>query len=125
VWPAYTRHMRPLSDRERDLLVALIARGTEPGADRAIAASDRERWAGQLPGVMVHGTCGCGTCPSIDLIRDSGGRPAPTRQTVLEASTSNAFLLLFIEDDRPTYLELAPLSDEPITEFPPVADVEF
>jgi hypothetical protein len=117
--------MRPLSDRERDLIVALIARGTEPGADRAIAASDRERWAGQLPGVMVHGTCGCGTCPSIDLTPDSGGRPTPTRQTVLEASTANAFLLLFIEDDRPTYLELAPLGDEPITEFPLVADVEF
>ena len=117
--------MRPLSVRERDLLVAMVARGTEPGADRAIAASDRERWAGQLPGVMVHGTCGCGTCPSIDLTPDSGGRPTPTRQTVLEASTANAFLLLFIEDDRPTYLELAPLGDEPITEFPLVADVEF
>ncbi|AQX81158.1 hypothetical protein BWO91_15315 [Plantibacter flavus] len=117
--------MRPLADRERDLLVALIARGTEPGADRAVAASDRERWAGQLPGVMVHGTCGCGTCPSIDLTPDSGDRPTPTRQTVLEASTSNAFLLLFIEDDRPTYLELAPFCDEPITEFPPVEDVQF
>ncbi|ROR82722.1 hypothetical protein SAMN06295974_2818 [Plantibacter flavus] len=117
--------MRPLSVRERDLLVALIARGTEHGADRAVAVSDRERWAGQLPGVMVHGMCGCGTCPSIDLTPDSGGRPAPTRQTVLEAITSNACLLLFIEDDRPTYLELAPWGEEPITEFPLVADVEF
>lgn len=117
--------MRPLSVRERDLLVALIDRGTEPDADRAITASDRERWAGQLPGVMVHGTCGCGTCPSIDLVRGSGDRPTPSRQTVLEASTSIAFLLLFIEDDRPTYLELAPFGDEPITEFPLVADVEF
>lgn len=125
MWPAYTRHMRPLADRERDLLVALIARGTEHGGDRVIAASDRERWAGHLPGVMVHGTCGCGTCPSIDLTPDSGDRPTPTRQTVLEASTSNVFLLLFIEDDRPTYLELAPFGDEPITEFPPLADVEF
>jgi len=39
--------------------------------------------------------------------------------------SSDAFLLLFIEDDRPTYLELAPFGDESITEFPPVADVEF
>jgi hypothetical protein len=125
VWPAYTRHMRPLSDRERDLIVALIARGTEPGADRAIAASDRERWAGQLPGVMVHGTCGCGSCPSIGLVPESYDRPTMARQTVLEASTSTASLLLFIEGDRPTYLELAPWGDEPITEFPLVADVEF
>lgn len=117
--------MRPLADRERDLLVALIARGTEHGGDRVIAASDRERWAGQLAGLMVHGTCGCGTCPSIGLTPDSGDRPTTARQTVLEASTSNAFLLLFIEDDRPTYLELAPFGDEPITEFPPLADVEF
>ncbi|MDD9153897.1 hypothetical protein PUY80_15105 [Plantibacter flavus] len=47
------------------------------------------------------------------------------RQTVLEASTSTASLLLFIEGDRPTYLELAPWGDETIAEFPLVADVEF
>ncbi|WP_086475017.1 hypothetical protein [Plantibacter elymi (nom. nud.)] len=117
--------MRSLSARERDLMVALITRGTDHGADRAVAAVDRERWAWQLAGVSVHGTCGCGSCPSIDLTPDSGNRPTATRQTVLEASTSNAFLLLFIEDDRPTYLELAPFGDEPITEFPLVADVEF
>ena len=117
--------MRPLADRERDLLVALIARGTEHGADRVIAASDRERWAGQLPGVMVHGMCGCGTCPSIDLVPEGYDRPTTARQTVLEASTADAFLLVFIDDDRPAYLELAPFGEDPITEFPLVADVVF
>ncbi|AZH84688.1 hypothetical protein EAO79_18615 [Plantibacter sp. PA-3-X8] len=117
--------MRPLSVRERDLLVAMVARGTEDGVDRVIAASDRERWAGQLADISVHGTCGCGTCPSIDLVPESDDRPSTARQTVLEASTSTASLLLYIEGDRPTYLELAPWGDEPITEFPLVADVEF
>ena len=125
MWLAYTRQMRPLSVRERDLLVAMVARGTEDGVDRVIAASDRERWAGQLADISVHGTCGCGSCPSIDLVPESDDRPSTARQTVLEASTSTASLLLYIEGDRPTYLELAPWGDEPITEFPLVADVEF
>lgn len=46
-------------------------------------------------------------------------------RTVLEASTAEAFLLLFIDDERPTYLELAPFGGDPITEFPLVADVTF
>lgn len=117
--------MRPLSVRERDLLIALIARGTDHSADRAVTASDRERWAGQLADVSVHGTCGCGSCPSIDLVPESDDQPTMARQTVLEASTSTASLLLFIEGDRPTYLELAPWGDETIAEFPLVADVEF
>ncbi|MBF4513953.1 hypothetical protein ITJ66_15810 [Plantibacter sp. VKM Ac-2885] len=117
--------MRPLSARERDLMVALIARGTDHGADRAVTASDRERWAGLLADTSVHGMCGCGSCPSIDLVPESDDRPSTARQTVLEASTSTASLLLCIEGDRPTYLELAPWGDEPITEFPLVADVEF
>ncbi|WP_157579739.1 MULTISPECIES: hypothetical protein [unclassified Plantibacter] len=118
--------MRPLTARERDLLFALIARGSAVGSDASIAQSDRERWAGQVAAAKVHGTCGCGSCPSIELApSDEADSAGPSRRTVLEASTDDAFLLLFIDDDRPTYLELAPIGDDPITEFPLVADVAF
>ncbi len=113
-----------MTARERDLLLALIARGSAVGSDASIAQSDRERWAGQV--ARVHGTCGCGSCPSIELApSDEADSAGPSRRTVLEASTDDAFLLLFIDDDRPTYLELAPFGDDPITEFPLVADVAF
>lgn len=118
--------VRPLTARERDVLLAMIACGTVSETGGSVAAADRERWADQVPTVLVHGSCGCGACPSIDLAPgDGGARPTPTRQTVLEASTADAFLLLFIEDDRPTYLELAPFGDDPIVDFPLVADVTF
>jgi hypothetical protein len=123
---AYTRGVRPLTARERDLLLALLARGTAFGSDESITESDRERWAEHAAAAMVHGTCGCGSCPSIDLAPGAKADSAsPGRRTVLEASTADAFLLVFIDDDRPTYLELAPFGDDPITEFPLVADVIF
>jgi hypothetical protein len=118
--------MRPLIARERDLLLALLARGTAFGSDESITESDRERWVEHVAAAMVQGTCGCGSCPSIDLAPGAEADSAsPGRRTVLEASTADAFLLVFIDDDRPTYLELAPFGDDPITEFPLVADVIF
>lgn len=115
-----------MTARERDLLLALLARGTAFGSDESITESDRERWAEHAAAAMVHGTCGCGSCPSIDLAPGAEADGAsPGRRAVLEASTADAFLLVFIDDDRPAYLELAPFGEDPITEFPLVAEVTF
>jgi hypothetical protein len=55
---------------------------------------------------------------------EGGGRERA--RVVLEAFTSEALLLLFIENDQLSYLELAPTdSDLPVPEFPPVDIIEF
>lgn len=38
---------------------------------------------------------------------------------MLEAGCPGALLLLFIDDDQLSYLELAPVADEVFAEFPP------
>jgi hypothetical protein len=42
---------------------------------------------------------------------------------VLSASHPDASLMLFIDGDRLSYLELAPHGDRPFPEFPPVGDI--
>lgn len=81
------------------------------------------------------GHCSCGTCPSVDLavVDEHQEAPAATERVVggrrsgvvLEAFVPDANLLLFIHDDRLSYLELAPMPELSIAEFPAVEAIEF
>lgn len=120
---------RPLGERERDLLLAMIERGVDSSSTMDVTSADRRRWMTQVARTRVVGHCTCGTCPSVDLAIiggtavHGGSERAPV---VLEAFTSEALLLLFIEDDRLSYLELAPTDpDLPVAEFPPADIIEF
>jgi hypothetical protein len=66
--------------------------------------------------LSVDKTCDCGTCPTIDLAYR--GTPIDAEETdsrtVLEASAPDAMVLLFIDDDIPSCLEVAPLGDDPV-----------
>ena len=110
---------RPLTERERLALRAMIERAT--GSDGVvIAAQDRQRWLDQAAEAQAGARCACGTCPSIEL--EVPGRSIarePSQRVVLEAGSPGAMLLLFIDDDVPSYLELAPIDEGPILEFPP------
>jgi len=115
---------RPLTERERAVLVAVVERGVDD--DDPPSHEDRERWLAQVPGVRVVGGCGCGTCPSIRF-RPTGTPEADPWETqvVLEASAEGALLLLFVHDDRLSELELAPVGDQVFHELPDVEQLVF
>ena len=115
---------RPLTERERAVLVAMVERGVDD--DDPPSDEDRRRWLTQVPEVRVLGGCGCGTCPSIRF------RPTGTPETdpwesqvVLEAGADGALLLLFVHDDRLSELELAPVDDRTFDELPDVEQMTF
>ncbi len=117
---------RRLTLRERDVLVRMICEGfrgepVPPGQD----AEDRRRWLAQVDATQVLGTCGCGTCPTIDLavtgIPDASAAP----RVVLEGEVDRALVLLFVDADRLSYLELAPLDDTDFLELPPAGELRF
>lgn len=78
--------------------------------------ADRERWLAMIDDLSVHGTCGCGTCPTIDLAYK--GVPVEcgehTARVVLDAHTRDAVVVVFIDDDIPSCLEVAPNDDTPV-----------
>ena len=118
---------RALTRRELDVLTVMVERATpfDPdGADQGVGDADRMRWRAQLPTTRVGRACGCGSCPSIELTDAAGASPGvTTSRVVLSAETDEALLLLFIDDDRLSYLELAPSADHAVEEFPDPDDV--
>ncbi|MEJ5913169.1 hypothetical protein [Pseudokineococcus sp. 1T1Z-3] len=104
---------RSLTPREEAVLVEMITRGRHQDDDVVVTAADRSRWLAQVPGTRAGARCGCGSCPSIELTDAAGETPdMQDDRVVLEAGATGALLLLFIDDDRLSYLELAPLSDK-------------
>ncbi len=112
---------RSLTRRERAVLRAML-RHAAPSDGEAILPHDRGRWVAVIDGLCVVGMCACGTCPSVEFVRESG--TVGTR-VILEAAVTGAMLMVFIDSDAPSYLELAPLADDVFTEFPPPAAITF
>ena len=114
---------RKLTDRERDLLAFVVEHAGPFADDPPVSYEPRQRWLAQVATARAGDRCDCGTCPSITIEDEHGRTPENGRRVVLSASHPDASLLLFIDGDRLSYLELAPHGDEPFPEFPPVADV--
>jgi hypothetical protein len=114
---------RELTDRERDLLAFMVENARVFADDPPVSFEARQRWQAQLPGARAGSPCGCGSCPSIAIEDEHGRTPDGGRRVVLSAGHPDATLLLFIDGDRLSYLELAPHGDDAFPEFPPVADV--
>ena len=138
--------VRPLNAREASVALRMI-RSATPSPDEAdyadftpeqrqgwdptepISNEQRQIWECRLGEVMVTSRCDCGTCPSIGMRpqnrlddehrNDQGGDGNWSDRTVLTAGSPGAMLLLFIDDDYPSYLELAPIDeDQSFTDFP-------
>lgn len=103
------------------MLAAMIARGSTDGV---VSAADRERWNVDAATMLAGRSCGCGRCPSIELLDESGGEIMGPDRLLLsgwidaDSLKGAATLLLFIDGGRPSYLELAPLADNIYAEFP-------
>ena len=119
--------VRALTSREEAVLVAMIGSATPFDGEIAVGDGDRARWLAQVPATRAGERCGCGTCPSIALTDATGSTVGRGRSgVVLEAGSPGALLLLFVADGRPSYLELAPLSEKAVFhQFPAVADITF
>ncbi len=79
----------------------------------------RARWRAQLMTTRAGRPCGCGSCPSIELTDADGVSPEMTRsRVVVDAQTDGAMVMLFIDDDQLSYLELAPTGECTFAEFP-------
>ncbi|MCQ9368143.1 hypothetical protein NQ036_07795 [Brevibacterium sp. 91QC2O2] len=118
---------RPASPAERAVIRAMAerARSTD-GA--AVTDGLRRQWSLQADGCTVTGHCDCGTCPSVEL-GDAAGNPVPDGtgpRVVLSAGARNPTrgVLLFIDGDRLSYLEVYPIDDDPV-ELPEPEELEF
>jgi hypothetical protein len=116
-----------MTNHERDVITFLISFGSDVGftpEDPQATAADRERWLKRVADVRVGNRCACRTCPSIDL-EDADGYVAISddHRVILEAFYPGALLMLVIDDDRPSYLELAPIDEDIFDEFPSVAEL--
>ncbi|GAA0311504.1 hypothetical protein [Kineococcus aurantiacus] len=115
---------RALTTREREAIVALLERGTSSIRTLPITTADRARWLSQVPHTLAGRSCGCGICPSIELTDAEGHTPATVDgRVVLQAEAPGALLMLFVEEDRLSYLELAPLAGDSIKVFPASTDI--
>ena len=99
----------------------MIERGVPD--DGVVGDADRREWLELVPWIRAGDRCGCGTCPSIELVVDERPGTAGGPRIVLVAGVAGALLLLFVDGGRPSYLELAPVGDERITEFPPADEI--
>lgn len=123
--PSPEHRTRTLTPREQEALITLLERGTDSGRESAGTAADRARWLAQVPGTRAGRPCGCGSCPSIGLTDAAGRTPATgDGRTVLNAGAPGALLMLVIDEDRLSYLELAPLEDGGTTTFPSSTDID-
>lgn len=123
---------RRLTSVEEAVLVALIDRGVCLDEDVAVTEDDRARWRAQVAQTRAGRRCGCGSCPSIDLtdltdLTDLAGVTPDMEDSrvVLEASTTGALLLLFVDDDHLSSLELAPLNEQSHGQFPDARHLTF
>ncbi|SHI33707.1 hypothetical protein SAMN02745244_00130 [Tessaracoccus bendigoensis DSM 12906] len=109
---------RPLSPNEEAWARHLIGHGTTDTAPPSVA--QRLRWLNFLDSAFAGDRCGCGTCPSIELVGDDGTAPRGASCHVLQGGTADLLALLHVVDDRPAYLEGAPRPGLVMTDFPPV-----
>ena len=114
---------RDLTDRERETLTFMVEHAGVSADERPVSYEARQRWLAQVATARAGDRCDCGTCPSITLENAHGYTPTGGRRVVLSAGHPDASLLLFIDGDRLSYLELAPHGDEPHPEFPPLTDI--
>ena len=103
---------RSLTDPERRLIRAMItsAKATDP--ERLKGSVAWRNWRQELHAMIdrlsVGEMCDGGKCPSFQLLVDGHDvAPSPDR-IILEAFISEGMVMLFIDDGKPSYLEIAP-----------------
>ena len=111
--------VRPLGEEQYTLVDAMIRHATGLEGEE-FSPSVRAQWASYLPRLAYGGRCECGQCPSFSLTLEGALVPESADRVMLSASSSQALVMLFIDDGVPSYLEVAPMSDDVVEELPSV-----
>lgn len=110
--------MRSLRERERAVLIVMIDNDHDLSDPvPVITVEQRQNWRDQAGSVQVGGVYGCGKCPTIDLVDKNATEPAG-RRIVLSGFRGDEGILLFIDGDRLSCLELYSHTDDVIDMFP-------
>lgn len=111
---------RPLTQRERDVVVAMIQHASESDGS-VIRADDRRLWLERVGSLRVVRVCECGECPSVDFsLTDEFAQ-----RRVLSAHAKGLGLLLFVDDNTVSGLEGFPLYGDVFAEFPRPDELVF
>lgn len=106
---------RSLTAQERAVIEAMIAQADGGSPGQRPSAAQRARWAAALEQTSVDHECGCGLCPTIDLAWNGQAVGCEGERVVLEAfSAGGEMVLLFVDGDRPSCLEVVPSEDQPV-----------
>lgn len=107
---------RSLNEGERQLISAMITSAKATNPEFFTSQEDWEQWREDLRSLMDRITagepCDCGKCPSFQLLVDGKPVQAGAKQVILEAFVSEGIVMLFVDDGKPSYLEIAPNLDE-------------
>ena len=98
---------RTLTSHEKDIVAFMIEQAPN-FYDEEITPEMRTRWMNTLDSLKVTGQCNCGLCPSIKFQNLPTQTPKPY---ALEATTNNALILLYCDEEHPIELEVAPFED--------------
>ncbi|MDY3678211.1 MAG: hypothetical protein SO046_03195 [Actinomyces urogenitalis] len=105
---------RNLTAQERAVIEAMIARADGDSSEQRPSAAQGARWAAALERTTVDHECGCGLCPTIDLAWNGQEVDCEGDRVVLEAfSAGDEMVLLFVDGDLPSCLEVVPNDDQP------------
>lgn len=107
---------RPLTTEERAALEHLLS---PFGPDEKARTS--------TAGLLAVGRCDCGRCPSVELaVADAPLPPDDASRVVVTAGHGErGFVLLFVDDGVPSFLEYATIDpDDVVRRFPPVAELD-
>lgn len=106
---------RSVTESERQLISAMIISAKAADPQHFQSQDAWYQWRQQLHKTLgrisVGAACDCGKCPSVQLLIDGQQVPAGKSQVILEAFVSDGIVMLFIDDDLPSYLEIAPNLD--------------
>lgn len=100
----------PLTEQQRHLITAMLSSAQEFDGS-PVEQSERDKWLAMVDRLSVGEPCACGMCPTFELLVDGEAAPCSSPRTVLSAETSDAMVLLFIDDGKPSYFEVAPTWD--------------
>lgn len=97
---------KPLTPQQRDVIAAMISNAKLFDGGEVDAAR-RNGWLEGVDKLSQGEPCPCGMCPSVQLLFDGRPTPESSPRTVLSAEGFNSVVLLFIDGDKPSYLEVA------------------
>lgn len=114
----------PLTEKQHAVIETMIKNARAFDGEE-VSQVQRQTWAEALDRLSYGKQCDCGQCPSFSIHADGQAIPESTNRNVLSAESPQAFLILFIDNNVPSYLEVAPSWETAITQLPAAEELTF